>query len=139
MSTISLVAQHINHVSDDLVRRALQELLGLMSSPTSALVLQDVRTESFTLKPTDSGSIIPVTGNVTVTADADSKLTAPVVVRRMNAGTLSGVASGGITLYDAKSQANWGTLQVTGKLQALLFDRGSSDTEYEVVKLSVPA
>lgn len=101
---------------------------------SEGVVVQPVRSENFTLVPADSGTIIPVTGNVTVTINAASDLRAPVEIRRNTAGTLSVVASG-VTLINPTTGSAWGTLQVTNKLSSIAVYLGSAADEYAAYKV----
>lgn len=99
------------------------------------VTVQPVRNSNFTLVAADSGTIIPVSGAVVVTAAADSNLTAPVEVQRVNAGALSGVAGAGATLFNPLTNAAWGTLQVNNKLASLVFSPGTQPGEYSAGKI----
>lgn len=94
---------------------------------------QPVRTGNFTLVASDSNTIIPVTGDVIVTINAASDLTAPVEIKRHNAGALSAVATG-VTLIDPFTGLAWGALSVANKLSSLIFVLGSAADEYGAVK-----
>lgn len=105
------------------------------SGTSEGVAVQSVRTSNFTLVPSDSGTIIPVTGNVTVTINADSDLSAPVEIRRMTAGTLGVVSAGGASIINPLTGSAWGTLQVTSKLSSIAVYLGSAADEYAAYKI----
>lgn len=120
--------------NDSIPRLVDGELVDAAGNPVGgSIITQPVRTGNFTLVDSDSGTVIPVTGNVTVTIDASSNLTGPVEVKRYDAGTLAGVASGA-TLIDPSTGAAWGTLQVLNKLSSIIFVLGSIADEYGAKK-----
>ena len=98
------------------------------------IVTQTTREADFTLVAADSGTIIPVTGAVTVTVNAATDLTSPVEIRRYDAATLS-ITQSGVTAINPATGAAWGPLQVGNKLASIIIYPGSVADEYGAVKV----
>lgn len=101
------------------------------------MTIQAPRSGNFTVVPSDSNSVILVEGgNSTVTFDTNTKLTGPVQIKLLDAATLSIIRTG-VTAYNSATQANWSTLQVTGKYQSIVMEPTDDPLVYEAYKLGV--
>lgn len=98
------------------------------------LVVQPtVRNSPFVVRPSDSGTIILVSGTVTATFDADSKLTDNLEIMRVDAGSLTAVGSGA-NLIDTSTGLNWNPLVVTKKYASMLFSLTPVLNDYRAYK-----
>lgn len=99
-----------------------------------SVVIQPVRTANFTVAASDGNTVIPVTGNVTVTVNSSSDLAAPVRIIRYDAGTLT-VVQTAVQIIDPSTGSAWGTLSVVNYQASIMIEPAGVADVYSAVKI----